>query len=238
MAEIIAIKLAIESLKEYNQNGKDIAIFRDALNAINIFGETCVHKHTNMIHELQQIIDTSQVDSITLVWIPSHVGLEENEQADVLAKQGLNTKTRKLKIMLDLNEMKSKIDEYILEAWQQIYNANDTGKHYKNIETLVTTKIKYKDVNRKKEVTISRLRLGRCKLNATLHTMKKHADGLCTTCGCREDVEHYIMHCKESKIGETVEIECKKMNLNCNIETVLSNVNIIDKFYYLITREL
>ena len=93
-------------------------------------------------------------------------------------------------------------------------------------------------MNRKKEVTISRLRLGRCKLNAMLHTMKKHADGLCATCGCREDVEHYIMHCKESKIGETVEMECKKMNLNCNIETVLSNVNLIDKFYYLVTREL
>ena len=46
------------------------------------------------------------------------------------------------------------------------------------------------------------------------------------------------MHCKESKIGETVEIEWKQMNLNCNIETVLSNVNIIDKFYYLINREL
>ena len=231
MAEIIGIKLAIESLQEFNQSGKDVVIFNDALNAINSIGETRVHKHTNMIQELQQTIAMSQVNSITLVWIPSHIGLEEHEQTDILAKQGLNTKTRKLKVLLDLIEIKSKIDEYILEEWQELYNANVTGKHFKNIETLVTTKIKYKDVNRKKEVTISRLRLGRCKLNAMLHTMKKHADGLCATCGCREDVEHYIMHCRESKIGETIEMECKKMNLNCNIETALSNVNIIDKFY-------
>ena len=98
-----------------------------------------------------------------------HRDLEEHEQMDILAKQGLNTKTRKLKVLLDLIEIKSKIDEYILEEWQELYNANVTGKHFKNIEPLVTTKIKYRDVNRKKEVTISRLRLGRCKLNAMLH---------------------------------------------------------------------
>ena len=35
---------------------------------------------------------------------------------------------------------------------QELYNANVIGKHFKSIEPLVTTKIKYKDVNRKKEV--------------------------------------------------------------------------------------
>ena len=54
MAELIAIKLAIESLQEFNQSGKDVVIFNDALNAINSIGETRVHKHTNMIQELQQ----------------------------------------------------------------------------------------------------------------------------------------------------------------------------------------
>ena len=61
MAELIAIKLAIESLQEFNQSGKDV-IFNDALNAINSIGETRVHKHTNMIQELQQTIAMSQVN--------------------------------------------------------------------------------------------------------------------------------------------------------------------------------
>ena len=30
---------------------------------------------------------------------------------------------------------------------------------------------------------------------------------------------HYIMHCRESKIGETIEMECKKNEFKkCNIE--------------------
>ena len=77
--------------------------------------------------------------------------MEEHEQTDILAKQGLNTKTRKLKVLLDLIEIKSKINEYILEKWQELYNANVTGKHFKNIEPLVTTKIKYKDVKQKRK---------------------------------------------------------------------------------------
>ena len=69
--------------------------------------------------------------------------------------------------------------------------------------------------------------------------MKKHADGHCATCGCREDVEHYITHCRKSKDRRNNrKWNAKKMNLKCNIETALSNVNIIDKFYDLIHREL
>ena len=138
----------------------DAVIFNDALNAINSIGETRVHKHTNMIQELQQVTSDGPSEFNNACLDTRCIGLEEHEQTDILAKQGLNTKIfRKLKVLLDLIEIKSKIDEYILEEWQELYNTNVTGKHFKSVEQLVTTKrSKYTRTNRRKEVTISRLR--------------------------------------------------------------------------------
>ena len=57
-----------------------------------------------------------------------------------------------------------------------------TGSHYRTIEKTVSTKIKYLNASRQKEVVITRLRLRKCKLNAYLHQTGKHPDGLCYSC--------------------------------------------------------
>ena len=43
----------------------------------------------------------------------------------------------------------------------------------------MNTKIKFTDLNRRKEVQISRLRLGKVNLNERLFLIKKHENGLC-----------------------------------------------------------
>jgi len=54
----------------------------------------------------------------------------------------------------------------------------------------------YSHKSRKKDVTITRLQLGRCGLNHYLHVMKRHPDGCCESCKTKEDIEHYIVYCK------------------------------------------
>ena len=57
--------------------------------------------------------------------------------------------------------------------WQRNYDNNSKGQHYKCICPEVNTNIKFTDINRSKEVQMSRLRLGKVNLNERFLLLKK-----------------------------------------------------------------
>ena len=63
----------------------------------------------------------------------------------------------------------------------------------------MNTSLKFTDLNRKKEVQMSRLRLGKVNLNERLYLMKKHDSGLCNSCNVTENIDHLLLTCKKRK---------------------------------------
>jgi len=84
--------------------------------------------------------------------------------------------------------------------WQLLYTISKTGQEYKKLEPNVNRTIKINIRNRRKEILITRLRLGKCSLNAYLYKMKKHPTGNCDICNIPETVEHFLLHCPASNI--------------------------------------
>ncbi|UYV80433.1 hypothetical protein LAZ67_19000179 [Cordylochernes scorpioides] len=85
-SELIAIYEALKSIR--NTNYQDIWILTDSISAIQHLshtGELRDKVSRNIIGYLQKLSKTSKIH---LQWIPSHVGIEGNEAADVLAKKG------------------------------------------------------------------------------------------------------------------------------------------------------
>ncbi|UYV68044.1 hypothetical protein LAZ67_5002897 [Cordylochernes scorpioides] len=85
-SELIAIYEALKSIR--NTNYQDIWILTDSRSAIQHLshtGELRDKVRRNIIGYLQKLSKTSKIH---LQWIPSHVGIEGNEAADVLAKKG------------------------------------------------------------------------------------------------------------------------------------------------------
>ncbi|UYV76318.1 hypothetical protein LAZ67_14000008, partial [Cordylochernes scorpioides] len=85
-SELIAIYEALKSIR--NTNYQDIWILTDSRSAIQYLshtGELRDKVSRNIIGYLQKLSKTSKIH---LQWIPSHVGIEGNEAADVLAKKG------------------------------------------------------------------------------------------------------------------------------------------------------
>ncbi|UYV69858.1 hypothetical protein LAZ67_7000980 [Cordylochernes scorpioides] len=85
-SELIAIYEALKSIR--NTNYQDIWILTDSRSAIQHLshtGELRDKVSRNIIGYLQKLSKTSKIH---LQWKPSHVGIEGNEAADVLAKKG------------------------------------------------------------------------------------------------------------------------------------------------------
>ncbi|UYV71749.1 hypothetical protein LAZ67_9000227 [Cordylochernes scorpioides] len=85
-SELIAIYEALKTIR--NTNYQDIWILTDSRSAIQHLshtGELRDKVSRNIIGYLQKLSKTSKIH---LQWIPSHVGIEGNEAADVLAKKG------------------------------------------------------------------------------------------------------------------------------------------------------
>ena len=89
----------------------------------------------------------------------------------------------------------------------------------------------YFDKSRRKDVTITRLQLGRCGLNHYLHLMKGHPDGNCNICNIKEDIRHYVLHCKGNPATEVREWQ-KSNDSVSTLEEVLENTELQEIIYH------
>ena len=74
-----------------------------------------------------------------------------------------------------------------------------------------------------KEVVITRLRLGKCKLNPYLHQIGKHPDGLCYSCNKPETVTHFLTECPQNRTCSAVLAASNRLKLGSTIDIVLSD---------------
>jgi hypothetical protein len=128
------------------------------------------------------------------------VGLTGNERADHLARKGVAKLEVDITQKSSIQDVYSKIEKDIYAEWQILYNNSSTARNYKLLEPIVSKDIKFVNNNRRKEVIIARLRLGKCLLNSYLHKMARHDTGLCDACKVPETVEHFLLECTASDI--------------------------------------
>ena len=112
-----------------------------------------------------------------------------------------------------------------------------TGRHYSKIEPLVNGDVKYVSSHRVKEVKITRLRLGKCKLNAYLHEIGLHPNGLCEKCKTPETTEHHLLQC-ENAVSNAVQQACRQLKIKPTLSEILSDIRMIDIVYNSLERKI
>ena len=127
-----------------------------------------------LLQETMLTFNQIRISKVHLIWIPSHVNILGNERADALAKLSLNMSDINSTNYLELPEVFSLIKSHVISEWQRNYDDNSKSQHYKCICPEVNTNIKFTDIDRRKEVQISRLRLRKANLNERLHLIKKN----------------------------------------------------------------
>lgn len=220
-AELFAILKALIWIEDNEVNPS--VIFTDSLSAIQAINSR--KSSPNIINEIYYTLYKIQNKGIvtSIVWIPSHVGIKGNEEADKIARK-YNGEEILYKKETNKKELYKEIDKMAIEIWQDRWDNAEKGKFYYQINNKVKEKVDFHNQNRKKETTLSRFRYGKNWLNATKFIIGKSTTENCEVCLIKETTEHFLLECPKN-IDLTLKLinTMLQENERISIETILDN---------------
>lgn len=236
-AEMTAIILALRWLQTQVIH-QPVALFSDSLSSLESLKSRRSQSRPNLLNELQETIHNARAD-ITFVWIPGHSGLRHNDEVDALAKAATSHRSVDKDIKFELQDSNAMIEKYCTEKWQLEWTNNKKGRHLHSIQPNVTRKPPTRVYgSRRKEVSMTRLRLGKCNLNSYLHLIRRHSTGLCATCHVPETIEHHLIECVASNTRNELKTRCNTDNLPFDLPSVLTNEDLVTLICSTLDRQL
>mgnify|MGYP004573409177 CR=1 FL=1 len=195
-SEIIAIYRSIEIVK--NKPGK-FAICSDSLSALNSIKNI---KNSDFYSSIIRSNLTTFYPKIKLIWIPGHVNIKGNVQADEAAKFATKAPLETVR-----NYNKSDINKYLKNTFstKTSNNWNFTSTWYKTINPFKTDGYSYlhynnSNITRLDEIKFIKIRLGHTKLTHE-HLMSGNSITYCIFCntGFQATLHHILIECDHFK---------------------------------------
>ncbi|KAL9874752.1 uncharacterized protein ACN427_013144 isoform 1-T3 [Glossina fuscipes fuscipes] len=151
------------------------------------------------INKLRNIITTTD-GKIKMFWVPSHIGLLGNEQADRAAKYAASAPLIIDDVMEKLGLQKyigRKVKEKIAEGNLQYYH-----QHYFSINPQLTPPLYPTNVEKTKIQTYSRIRLGHT-IATHQWILKKSSSPICS-CGQTLTIKHILCDCLKFSLARSI----------------------------------
>ena len=154
-AQVWAIIKALEQIKDSNAS-KYIG-FTDSLSCLHALHHTKLdHPLIGMVIRKCVFLNIAKKD-IIFCWVPSHVGIKDNEKADSAATSALDLPRAKVGVpYTDFNHL---ISQYIFSTWQDDWNGAVMKKLHSVKPVLGDWQSSYRRC-RKDEVVLCRARIG------------------------------------------------------------------------------
>lgn len=217
VGELTAIKIALVKLSHLRLHEK-VTIFSDSLSAIQAISSKNNKSAQNLIIKIKETI-TKYVKTATLVWVPSHIGLDGNERADVLANIATTHSEVDIKNIPEWGEVKKLAKTYVADKWQQKWELSSS--QFRKLKPKIEAS-DFKFRNRRNEVIGYRLRLSKCRLNFYMFQIGKHETGKCNLCKEYETIEHFLMQCKTQLVEDLKDL-CTSFKIEYTLQGILNN---------------
>lgn len=168
-------------------------IFTDSLSAIDV-----IKNHTNQKQHpiAQQILNNLLLNphtNVTICWIPSHVGIRDNDKVDQLARESaLMSPVPNISVpRTDLNLFfKNLCDQKFDQSWRAISSSNKLRSIRANTGLWTTSS----HPSRRIETALFRLRTGHTLLTHQ-YILNKTPPPICETCHVQVTVAHILSEC-------------------------------------------
>ncbi|GBL87513.1 hypothetical protein AVEN_165132-1 [Araneus ventricosus] len=190
-AEITAVFHALKQILKC-PIGK-YAIYTDSLSVLQVLNSLHCKSHPLVFSVLdlyEKLI--SQGFSLVFCWVPSHVGIAGNEQADSNARSATHFSHEPVPVC----DLKKHIKSCLQMKWQ-IHWDQELNNKLRSIKPIIENWSE--DVNRKRSTILTRLRIGHTRFTHR-HLLLGEPAPTCPHCSCTMSVKHILIECKHFKI--------------------------------------
>ena len=204
-AEVKAIDLAFRFISSHTH--KNFIIFSDSLSVL----QSLYTKRMNnpLIQNLLLTHhDLTSTKSIVFCWLPSHIGIRGNEEADKAAKLSLNMQPSNIKI--PFTDWKPVIHQFIHSKWQTSWDNAVFNKLHSVMPTLGDPIYSYRSV-RREEVVLSRCRIGHTKLTHS-YLLLREEQPECVFCSEPLTAKHLLIDCIDLALARAKYFDVQTMH--------------------------
>ena len=189
-AELTALCLALQFIAEFSQ--RQFVIFTDSLSCLKSLQSS---SQRNPL--LQQLIISymetrNHGNDIVFCWVPSHVGIRGNEEADLAAKGALDLEISNMQV--PYTDFKSYVKPYVYGKWQESWDLSTENKLHA-IQPRVGEWSHCNRKSRREEVLLARLRIDHSHLTHS-YLLKGEDAPQCHLCGERLTIKHLLVDCQ------------------------------------------
>jgi len=218
--ELSAISKAISLAVQLNLYKP--VIVTDSLNAINFFESDPSLTSLPQIQTSRELIHKYSTQ-LSILWVPGHAGLVQHDLADLLAKESTNHTNILETLPPTIEEATNLFRKQQTQKWENSITSLRTGQAYHKSFPLGRPS-SLKNLPRRKNTIITRLRLHHNQLNLYLKKIGAHDTGLCDVCKVDESTEHFLLHCTQhADLALRLSEAAAKLKLPCTIKTFLEH---------------
>ena len=231
-AEIKAMDKAVSTMhSEYTEKTsipEDIVIFTDSLSALQDL-ENTTQKANSDITKLAANIDTLLCDykiKLTLQWIPGHIGIQGNEAADRLAREGASKEQPDKPLNMETTRQMLRCNSK--EEWMNRWASGNTGRPVYREMSNPKKNDNINQLPRGNQRTIFQWRTTHARVNYHHNRLNPEHAPNCRHCNAPyETVKHILLECPklqllrreylplEPTIQNTLYGTCKQLNRTC-----------------------
>ena len=216
-AEAFALYAAVQTC--VRKKLSNIVICSDSKSVLQALKNVYDPSH-NIISSTQKSIPDDQ--NISFLWIPGHANIPGNERADKLAKQALDL-PEPLDIKIPVDDCKAILQQHMQQLRQQTWD--EIGpQHLHDIKPKLGFWASAKQNSRQKEVSLTRLRTGRTRLNAPwLEIQQLNICAFCNT-NTEPTVKHILLECSQFNLHRRhITAYCRQENVPLNLSQLLGD---------------
>lgn len=228
-AELCAIFKAISFTN--NNNIPKALILSDSLSSLLAL-QDLYPKHPIAKMIKTELLRTQQhARTIKFFWIPSHIGISGNEEADKSARLAVTSANSEVVSKCAKSDLKPFYKTSLWKKWEWEWKQSQGKLRLIKDDVLPWTPI---TENRRHQTVITRLRLGHTRFTHE-HIFKREGAPMCEECNIQQSVRHVLVECPKYSVqrtnyklnGQLRDILAK----DCNTDQIISFLSSINMLY-------